>query len=139
VSTGPVDAPALAQQCDTALRAAIRAPQFEGLYAPDWWELPPGAPGTLGWKRAVLRRRIEGGAEHWGHLFLLTGPAGAELSLVAESTRLRPGPIAPATSLPVPWDGGIAVLWVRPGPGSPPGRLLELARATLDLWATLPR
>ncbi|MFZ1023900.1 MAG: hypothetical protein WAN87_07180 [Thermoplasmata archaeon] len=82
----------LRERLDGALERSAQAPGFEGVYLGPWWDLPNDSPRPLlvGWKRAVLRRVAGGGAEHWGHLFLVYSSVGQMAGLEPESDpRLR--------------------------------------------------
>jgi hypothetical protein len=69
------------------LDRAIARPDRTGVYAGPWWDLAPTGPGAAspGWKRAILRRWPGGGAEHWGHLFLIlsTDPAATSIRVAS--------------------------------------------------------
>ncbi len=56
---------------DLAIRGTLEYERFDRVYLGPWWDLPTGSPELRGWKRAVLRRVLAAGAEHWGHLFLV--------------------------------------------------------------------
>ncbi|MGI0151779.1 MAG: hypothetical protein ACREC5_07575 [Thermoplasmata archaeon] len=96
-----------------------RGPQ--GLYAGPWWPLtgPAGAGRPLGWKCAVLRRRPTGGAEHWGHLYLVPATAEEPRALAREGG-FGSDPAAPELSS---WPAA-------EGPDAP--RLLARARTIAD-------
>jgi hypothetical protein len=48
----------------------IGRPPFVAAYTGPVWE-SSGPEGTRMWKIAVLERRPAGGADHWGHLFIV--------------------------------------------------------------------
>lgn len=57
---------------DLAITGALEYGRNQGIYLSPWWALPPPVRAPVrGWKRAVLRRNPHGGADHWGHFFLL--------------------------------------------------------------------
>ena len=94
----PAPGPApVAVRFEVACSTVLRDPLFEGVYLSPLWDLP--APeGILAWKRSVLRRRPGGGAEPWGHLFLVeeTRPGAftlKELHDAPEFLHLRPLPL----------------------------------------------
>lgn len=63
----------VAERFEEACSEALNDPSFEGVYLSPLWDLP-APPGIVAWKRSVLRRRAGGGAEPWGHLFLVEEP-----------------------------------------------------------------
>ncbi|MFZ0892000.1 MAG: hypothetical protein WB778_02205 [Thermoplasmata archaeon] len=81
------DALRLRERLDLALERISHLPAFDGVYLGPWWELPSLSHqlGMVGWKRAVLRRVAGGGAEHWGHLFLLYSAVGQTAGVEPES------------------------------------------------------
>ncbi len=78
---------------DLAITGALEYERNQGVYLSPWWELPePLKAPVRGWKRAVLRRNPHGGADHWGHMYLLChdGVGRAELEVeAAEFTGAR--------------------------------------------------
>jgi hypothetical protein len=81
--TDPTAGDAAPEAESEALRRAMDRALFErrgeGAYASPWWASPVDGthPGVRAWKAAVLCRRPEGGAEHWGHVFVVLGPSGS--------------------------------------------------------------
>lgn len=73
-----------------------RAP-FEEVYTGPVWEGPvvESPVHVRVWKVSILQRRPGGGAEHWGHLFLVEGGRDRPLSLEPHSP--VPGLVAPRT------------------------------------------
>lgn len=71
---------------DLAIRGTLEYERFDRVYLGPWWDLPVSDPDLRGWKRAVLRRVLAAGAEHWGHLFLVLneGTAGRTLTWAEE-------------------------------------------------------
>ncbi len=82
-----------ADTVDRVLREVLGRPEFAGVYAGPWWPLPSADGEVRGWKRAVLKRRSGGGAEHWGHLFLVEAPESRSWKMEESKT---PGPSEPA-------------------------------------------
>jgi hypothetical protein len=68
---------------ERALTETAGHPPFEQVYPGPVWESasPTGATPTGVWKIAVLERRSTGGAEHWGHLFLVVGENTSKLQI----------------------------------------------------------
>jgi hypothetical protein len=66
--------------------ATSRSAPFEGVYTGPVWENPmaKGSETAHVWKLAVLQRQPSGGAEHWGHLFLVVGTDPSEVSIRPE-------------------------------------------------------
>ncbi|HYK94151.1 MAG TPA: hypothetical protein VEY07_08960 [Thermoplasmata archaeon] len=77
---------------DLAIRGALEYSVNQGVYLSPWWELPePSRAPVRGWKRAVLRRNPHGGADHWGHLFLLCHEGVGRAELESEEMALVGG------------------------------------------------
>lgn len=74
---------------DLAIRGALEYSVNQGVYLSPWWDLPESGRGLVrGWKRAVLRRNPHGGADHWGHLFLVFHEGVGQAELEAEKRDL---------------------------------------------------
>jgi hypothetical protein len=118
---------------DSALERVLRDPVFEGVYLGPWWDLPAAeAPAAIsGWKRAVLRRVMNQGAEHWGHLFLL-------VSSESNSVILKPEPNAnPNVSRLGPFErigriSPFAILFARSSRPHDSDPLMHLAAETVQ-------
>ena len=77
---------------DLAIRGALGYSANQGVYLSPWWELPaPARANVRGWKRAVLCRNPHGGADHWGHLFLLCHEGVGRAELESEKLALVGG------------------------------------------------
>jgi hypothetical protein len=80
-----------------------------------------------GWKLAVLRRRPGGGAEHWGHLFVLVDPLGVPSARSLSSSGLFGSAPLEGESREYPFHSvegaGLVVARART-----PGNLVQLAR-----------
>ena len=59
---------------------------FEGVYTGPAWESGPplGGSAVRVWKLAILRRQPSGGAEHWGHLFIVQGQGASGVVIRSE-------------------------------------------------------
>ncbi|HZY70070.1 MAG TPA: hypothetical protein VFF67_03720 [Thermoplasmata archaeon] len=59
---------------DLAITGLLEYAMFQGVYLGPWWEIGEGElpDGIQAWKRSVLRRVPQRGAQHWGHIFLVT-------------------------------------------------------------------
>jgi hypothetical protein len=100
---------------EAALSATAGHSPFEEVYTgPPWDTTASSARAAVQvWKVAVLRRREEGGAEHWGHLFLLLGP-GAASWVIRPEGGLGGDPKRPAVrSIPAP-EGSPTRIHFRP-------------------------
>lgn len=113
-------AEAVARAFDRACEAAMREPEWQGVYVSPLWETESSAPPdrVRGWKRSVLRRIPGAGAEPWGHVFLVV-TSSATSGAHVEGQDLGPGLFTtggPASALkPLLWEGPPRVqLWVRP-------------------------
>lgn len=73
---------------DLAIRGTLEYDRFEQVYLGPWWEIPAVGSEAHGWKRAVLRRVLAAGAQHWGHVFLIVneGVPGRTLTWKGAST-----------------------------------------------------
>ncbi|MCI4352843.1 MAG: hypothetical protein L3K14_05580 [Thermoplasmata archaeon] len=99
----------------TALWEAAAAATVSGsvdgrVYTGPAWETPNRDTSLSArvWKLAVLERRPEGGAEHWGHMLLVLGKTPSKVVIQPERPMLG-GPDPPAVeTLPalssVPWE-----------------------------------
>jgi len=117
------------------LSALLDGPGYEGVYAGPWWETAMGESSGAGpvpkaWKCAVLRRRPEGGAEHWGHLFLISGPDSARATIVVAQLQ---GTHRARFGEPVSFPTGPAeapfTIVARPIAAGRDRRIVDLARA----------
>jgi hypothetical protein len=63
--------------------ACSNQPAFERVYAGPAWE-NKGPPDVRVWKIAILERRPEGGANHWGHLFVAIGEGALKVGINPE-------------------------------------------------------
>jgi hypothetical protein len=118
---------------DRALAAALALPSRAGVYVGPWWDLestgPPNPP--RGWKRAILRRRPGGGAEHWGHLFLVVSSDPGDTGIdVATLPLFKDSRSAARTrrTFRLPTRPGVAWLIARPSTPLGEAPLGELAR-----------
>lgn len=125
-----------AARFEGACSAVLREAPFQGVYVSPLWEVPV-PEGFAAWKRSVLRRLEGGGAEHWGHLFLVEAPGPGEFSLgelhdAPELSHLR--------SLPVegPWalEPGPPSVWLllRARDERTRERLVAFAEALRTVW-----
>ena len=93
IDLAPVRPEFLLGYLDLAITGALRYAANQDVYLTPWWDLPSARPEREhGWKRAVLRRNPHGGADHWGHLFLLVHEGIGHAELERESlalTRVR--------------------------------------------------
>jgi hypothetical protein len=129
-----MDEPEFLRRLNEELSKVFEGPNYERVYAGPWWETPiteanAPEPPRRAWKCAVLQRRPEGGAEHWGHLFVITGSDGARAAVAVAQLpvghRARFGdPVAfPTGSSVAPYT-----IVARPiAPGRPP-RIVALAK-----------
>ena len=113
-------------------RAAIATaghPPHEMVYTGPPWEIPSSSAAVTStiWKVAVLQRRPIGGAEHWGHLFLLVGERTSEVRIAPEGGVPGAGPRPPLEALP-PSEGSQFEVRIRPRSGETTARLLAFAR-----------
>lgn len=71
---------------DLAVAGTLEYSRHAGVYLGPWWELPNvGAEGqVMGWRRAVLLRRVERGGLHLGHLYLVVLEGGRRVDLRTE-------------------------------------------------------
>ncbi|MCI4335623.1 MAG: hypothetical protein L3K17_00275 [Thermoplasmata archaeon] len=91
----PVRPKLLLGYLDLAAAGAMDYSRHTGVYLGPWWDLPPGGSDgrILAWKRAVLLRRVEAGAVHLGHMFILVFDGVGRASLRPEDLgRWSPGP-----------------------------------------------
>ena len=127
----------VAQRFQEACSQVLNGPAFEGVYLSPLWDLP-APPGIVAWKCSVLRRKAEGGAEPWGHLFLVEesrtgGFALEELNDTPTFSHLR--------SLPLegPWalEAGPPAVWLllRARDEKTRTRLAAFATALRALWS----
>lgn len=81
------------QRFAAACAEILRSPTLEGVYVGPLWEIPSNPPreGVRGWKMSVLRRRLGGGAENWGHLFLIVCTEGKDPTIGALPGGWSPG------------------------------------------------
>ncbi len=122
---------------EAACSTVLRDPAFAGVYVSPLWDLP--APeGILAWKRSVLCRQPGGGAEPWGHLFLVEESHPGAFAL----KELRDAPeLSHLRSLPLegPWDledGPPAVsLFLRARDDRTRARLGRFAEALRAIWS----
>ncbi len=83
-------------------------PPYERVYTSPAWEVPDatGARRAGVWKLAVLERRPTGGAEHWGHLYVIYGEDAKALQIQPEGGTTgdqdRPAPEALPISVGLP-------------------------------------
>lgn len=91
---------------ESAAGATAGRDPFEDVYTGPVWAGPAvEAPARAQvWKVSVLERRPGGGAEHWGHLFLVQGEGHRVVTLEPQSP--VPGVLAPRAieTLPGPGD-----------------------------------
>ncbi len=125
------------ERLDRILELAVQESSFDGVYFGPWWEL--SGPGFVdGWKRAVLRRRPGGGADHWGHLFLVFSAAQASVRISTEAdpriTSPRLGPVRR-----VGWIAPGYALLVRPSHPEGSFELDRLADLTFSKLASDPK
>jgi hypothetical protein len=83
---------------DAAAAAAADTASSPGVYPGPAWE--SGSPETRVWKIAVLRRRLSGGAEHWGHLFVVAGPDSSTVIIRPEGGMLADRDQPPLETIP---------------------------------------
>jgi hypothetical protein len=135
----PVPGVDRARRAELALTEVLARPEHEGVYTSPAWPIGGenvAAAGPRGWKRAVLWRKPRGGAEHWGHLFFLEGPAELRWDLAAAG-----GPLADRRGLPprrvAEWvdSGRRYEVWVRPSRSETD----ELLSALAARWMTTLR
>ncbi|HEV2448898.1 MAG TPA: hypothetical protein VGU43_00605 [Thermoplasmata archaeon] len=113
---------------DGLLERVLATPEMEGVYLSPWWPLEStGAAGEFaGWKRSILRREPGRGAEHWGHLFLLTAPGARPPTGSAA---------APLFEISLPrspdWPAPPATMWLRARLPEPCRRFVERLRAEI--------
>lgn|GEM_PF-3383465 len=100
---------------DLAISGVLDYTRYAGLYLGPWWDLPAPAPNLRGWKRAVLKRRTEFGATHWGHLFLVCteGAFGVDVSPVPDRW-LATQSAEPTSQIAIRDGFPRAILMVRP-------------------------
>ncbi|MGA7860885.1 MAG: hypothetical protein WCB19_03400 [Thermoplasmata archaeon] len=69
-----------------AASSTVGHPPYEAVYTgPVWESASPTGPGSARvWKIAVLERRASGGAEHWGHLFVVLGENASKIAIHPE-------------------------------------------------------
>ncbi|HLY77661.1 MAG TPA: hypothetical protein VKT21_07230 [Thermoplasmata archaeon] len=105
-------------------------PPYERVYTSPAWEVPDatGARHADVWKLAVLERRLTGGAEHWGHLYVIYGKDARALQIRPEggTTGDRDRPAAEA--LPVSAAGVPLEIRIRPRSEETAVRLRAFAR-----------
>ncbi|MFZ0829966.1 MAG: hypothetical protein WAN40_02380, partial [Thermoplasmata archaeon] len=65
------------------------------------------------WKMAVLRRQPGGGAEHWGHLFIVLGPKASDV-LIRPEGGMQGDPGRPSTETLPRMSGGHLEVRIRP-------------------------
>lgn len=118
-----------------ASRAVSADPAFAGVYTgPPWPILPTGAAGS-GWKLAVLRRRPAGGADHWGHVFLVRRGAPASVSIEPERLGLSGTREAGVEPVPGRPDLPDLVAFARPTQPATAAELRRYAGRLLDRLA----
>jgi hypothetical protein len=115
-------------------------PPFEAVYTGPAWEMavPESSVETKVWKMAVLQRRPPGGAEHWGHLFLLLGSNASKVILRAEGGFYGAGDRPPLEVLP-PAPGLALEIRTRPATTGTSDRLRAYALAFQRSAAALVR
>ncbi len=132
-----VEASDLPAAFEEARRRVLAGPEFSGVYTSPLWPVPAPADHPS-WKCAVLQRRVEGGAEHWGHLYLVVSPPGVpvEVEEIREPTGTSGWPHPPVEEL-TPGNGAVGrvrfFLRARTPPGPEP-----LRRFTAALQAHWP-
>ncbi len=128
----PVHPEFLLGYLDLAITGALQYSQNQGVYLTPWWDLPPAdRAGVRGWKRAVLRRNPHGGADHWGHLFLLCHEGLGRAELESETLAyVGAGSTRELIEIPLRVGHPVVVLFVRP---TYPSSREELARFARDI------
>ncbi len=126
----------VADRFEEACSRVLSDPSFQGVYLSPLWDLP-APPGTAAWKRSVLRRKAGGGAEPWGHLFLVGASRTGDFAL----KELHDAPaFSHLRSLPLegPWalETGPPAVWLllRARDGHTQPALGAFAAALRALW-----
>ncbi|MCI4319059.1 MAG: hypothetical protein L3K23_02865 [Thermoplasmata archaeon] len=133
--TAPVPSGMILGYLDLAIRGVLEYPRFSAVYLGPWWDMSANVDldGVEGWKRAVLRRVPHGGAQHWGHLFLIMTRRWAKVEVDPERFGLPSAAAAqPTTSLQLRAGDPHAVLIGRPSRPERAGELAEFMHEVVD-------
>jgi hypothetical protein len=135
VGAAPVPSGMILGYLDLAIRGVLEYPRFSALYVGPWWDMSSSVDldGVEGWKRAVLRRIPHGGAQHWGHLFLITTRRWVKVDVDPERFGLSSAaPTQPTTSLELRAGDPHAVLIGRPSRAERANDLAEFMHEVVD-------
>lgn len=118
---------------DLAITGALEYSRNQGIYLSPWWDLPSDTEDLRGWKRAVLRKDPHGGADHWGHIFLVVLEGRGTVTLAADHpvfgvSRSAQRPV----EVPLRAGRPRVVLFLRPTYPSTKEALLEFGRDVVD-------
>jgi hypothetical protein len=125
---------------DQAAAATAGTAPFEAVYPGPSWPVktPPGAGHARVWKMAVLERRAGGGAEHWGHVFVVVGENAPDVVIRPEGglpgDKDRPE-MEPLPAIP----GGLLQVRIRPLTEGTADRLRAFALAFQSRAVALAR
>lgn len=120
---------------DLAITGLLEYPMFQGVYLGPWWEIGDDRlpDGVEGWKRSVLRKVPQRGAQHWGHIYLVTIHSWAKGDVEPDSF----SPSIGATELalrkvPLRMGDPRAVLYARPTRPESAEHLDQFVRELVD-------
>jgi hypothetical protein len=133
--TTPVPSGMILGYLDLAIRGVLEYPRFAGVYLGPWWDMAShlDTDGIEGWKRSVLQRIPHGGAQHWGHIFLVTTRRWARLNVDPVTLGLpSPAPSQVTTSVTLRAGDPHAILFVRPSRPERARELAEFVREVVD-------
>ena len=124
---------------DLAITGALEYSHNQGVYLSPWWTLPPPLRAPVrGWKRAVLRRNPHGGADHWGHLFLLYHDKVGRAERATEARAYTRAPTGGALrEIPLRVGHPVVTLLLRPTYDATRAALERFARDVVDRFRLL--
>jgi hypothetical protein len=134
-SNRPVTPGMILGYLDLAITGVLDYSKFAGVYLGPWWDLGDlvAMDGVQVWKRAVLRRIPNAGAQHWGHLYLVTARTYARVELTPETLGFTGKPSKfPMARVQLREGDPQAVLFVRPSRNDSEANLSSFVREIVD-------